>query len=175
MALTILKLGSVVVTTAALGAATAWAARRAKFEHTIDRFTDQVAFLESDEADHHDAISRHVTAATLLHPGGVTREQLRNQLIYGGVDRRAMATAIHSLVSGGVLEKITVESAPLVRPTENFMLALLHEPEKAPRLLSATRMLAGPGETFEYEDLRLYVPSADVLDDSPLGQPNDSS
>lgn len=170
MALTLLKLGGVAVTTAALSAAAAWAARRAKFEHTIGRFTDQVAFLESDAADHHDAISRHVTAAALLQPAGMTRDQLRGQLRYGGVDQKAMATAVHALVSGEVLERVVVDQEHAIRPTESFMLALLDQPERAPRLLAAARMLDGPESTFRFEDLRAYAPSADVLDTRPLSE-----
>ena len=175
IALTILKLGGVAVTAASLSVAAAWAARRAKFEHAIDRFSDQVAFLESDAADHHDAISRHVAAATLLRPEGSTRQQLRQQLRYGGADRRAMSTAIHALVDGGVLEKADMHQEPVVRPTEHFMLALLNQPEQAPRLLAATRMLAGPDTTFRFEDLRPYVPSVDVLDIDPLPEPRGTS
>jgi hypothetical protein len=175
MALTMLKLGGMAVTTAALSAAATWAARRAKFEHTIGRFTDQVAFLESDAADHHDAISRHVAAASLLRPEGVTRDQLRGQLRYGGVDQKTMGMAVHSLVTGEVLERAMVNQEHLVRPTESFMLALLDQPERAPRLLAAARMLDGPDSVFQFEDLRPFVPSVDVLDTRPLDGGADTS
>jgi len=167
-ALTVLKLGGAAVTAASLTAAAAWAARRAKFEHTIGRFSDQVAFLESDAADHHAGVSRYVVAAALLRPEGATREQLRDELHRAAVDRRAMSTAIHALVGGGVLEKAARERQPVVRPTENFMLALLEDPARAPRLLTATRQLAGPERQFDFEDLRPHVISADVLDTTPF-------
>lgn len=166
LALTLLKLGGAAVTMAALSAAAGWAGRRLRFEHTSQKYTLTLAYLESENADHHHSIVRRVAAASLLMPTGATPRQLR-ELVKREGRYGSPGEAMHNLVSIGLLEEVESYREKKLRPTQNFMRTLLEGSEPTPRLLAAAKKLQ---QDFEYESLLPYIHEPDVLDLSPFSE-----
>lgn len=166
VALTILKLGGAAVTITALSAAAGWAGRRLKFEHTAQKYTDTLAYLESEEVEHHHAIVRRVMAASLLMPGGATPDQVRN-LAKRDNRQGPAGEAIRNLVNLGIIESYKADDEMKLRPSQDFMKTLLDDPSQAPKLLATAQSMY---EYFEYDRLLPYIEDSDVLDLKPLSE-----
>jgi len=74
-----LEIAGGVATFATIGTIMHLAARRKHFEDGVDRFTDQVAIVESEQLDHHEAILRRLAAASLVMPEGATPAELKRK------------------------------------------------------------------------------------------------
>lgn len=171
VALTILKLGGATVSAASLSYAAAWAGRRLNFEHTAQRFTDDLMYLESEAVEHHHAVVRRVAAASLIRPEGFTRAQLKS-LAVGNKYGSLVSEALHHLCKRGILEHVEDRDISQFRPTQDFMKTLLAGEVETPKLLATAQEIY---QGFNYDRLRESIHEPEVLDMRPLADPADSS
>jgi hypothetical protein len=164
VALTILKLGGAAVTASSLSYAAAWAGRRLKFEHTAQRFTDDLMYLESEAVEHHHAVIRRVAAASLIRPEGLTRPQIKS-LAVGNKYGTLVSEALHHLCKRAILEHAAEGEVDQFRPTQDFMKTLLEGAVETPKLLAAAREIYGG---FSYDRLYESIHDSEVLDLRPL-------
>ena len=153
-----LEIAGGVATFATIGTIMHLAARRKHFEDGVDRFTDQVAIVESEQLDHHEAILRRLAAASLVMPEGATPAELKRKA--QAKPKHASGDALVQLVRKRILDVVDhKDGSRIITPNSTFIDAVITRPDEAQRIQEQIKEYK---PDFTLEELLPYASDPEV-------------